>query len=393
MLERAEAYLSTSQALRAQRPASEWTAYHRVVGGDLEPADWPIAAPGSTGREEAQARGELAKEMAAWALLVGLGCEDLRCGWREAAAREVERRERRAAARELLRVCMRAWREVADGPRAFAAQYQQARTRAHEGHGDCALARRLAFGGTRWISVGRARPATGRALDVRAAPAAILSAVRTSRVVSTRAWLAAGLAPVQPDSHVCVQGVYYVPDAPRWHDNGWAGQFVLVYMRLVRAGVVRAQRKRSAQWREVQAARHRREANVTSAQEHGARVARWAQQRQRQQDSQRDARHARAAAQPPALPPAQPQQRGNTRSQQPRGSHSGGVEAAAHDADATVDLSVSGACIFRAHECINICEINDCGDNDTLLSNPQRPPRAHDERMGCSASPCARVAA
>ena len=313
--------------------------------------------------------------MAAWALQVGLGCEDLRCGWRDAAAREVERRERRAAARELLRVCMRAWREVADGPRAFAAQYQQARARAHEGHGDCALARRLAFGGTRWISVGRARRATGRALDVRAAPAAILSAVRTSRVVSTRAWLAAGLAPVQPDSHVCVQGIYYVPDAPRWHDNGWAGQFVLAYMRLVRAGTVRAQRKRSAQWREVQAARHRREANVTSAQEHDARVARWAQQRRQQQDSQRDARHARAAAQPPALPPAQPQQRGNTRSQQPRGSHSGGVEAAAHDADATVDLSVSGACIFRAHECINICEINDCGDNDVLLSNPQPPSR------------------
>ena len=91
--------------------------------------------------------------------------------------------------------------------------------------------------------------------------------------------------------------------------------------------------------------------------------------------AQRDARHARAAAQPPALPPAQPQQRGNTRSQQPRGSHSGGVEAAAHDADATVDLSVSGACIFRAHECINICEINDCGDNDVLLSNPQPPSR------------------
>ena len=107
--------------------------------------------------------------------------------------------------------------------------------------------------------MGRARPATGRALDVRAAPAAILSAVRTSRVVSTHAWLAAGLAPVQPDSHVCVQGIYYVPDAPRWHDNGWAGQFVLAYMRLVRAGTVRAQRKRSAQWREVQAARHRRE--------------------------------------------------------------------------------------------------------------------------------------
>ena len=212
---------------------------------------------------------------------------------------------------------MRAWREVADGPRAFSAQYQQARARAHEGHGDCALARRLTFGGTKWISMGRTRPAAGRALNVRTAPVAILSAVRTSRVVSTRAWLAAGLAPVQPDSHVCVQGIYYVPDAPRWHDNGWAGQFILAYMRLVRAGVVRAQRKRSAQWREVQAARHRRDASVTTAQEHDARVARWAQQRQQQQDARRDAQHARAIAQPPALPPAQPQPRGDTRSVPP----------------------------------------------------------------------------
>ena len=60
----------------------------------------------------------MAKELAAWALLLVQGCGDLRCGWRDAAAREVERRERREASRELLRVCMRAWREVADAPRA-----------------------------------------------------------------------------------------------------------------------------------------------------------------------------------------------------------------------------------------------------------------------------------
>ena len=165
--------------------------------------------------------------------------------------------------------------------------------------------------------MGRARAAAGRVFDVRAAPAAILSAIRTTRVVGTRAWLAAGLAPVQPDSHVRVQGVYYVPDVPRWHDNGWAGQFVLAYMRLVRAGVVRAQRKRSVQWREVQAERHRRDANVTAAQTHDARVARWAQQRQQQQEARRGAPNARASAQPPTPPPAQPQPRGDTRSVQP----------------------------------------------------------------------------
>ena len=148
-------------------------------------------------------------------------------------------------------------------PRAFSVQYQQARTRAHAGSGDCALARRLTFGGTRWVSVGRARPAAGRAIDLRRTPAALVRSLRTECVISTREWHAAGLMPVQPDSHVCVQGVWYQPDAPRWHDNAFGAQFVLAYMRLVRAGEVRARRRRSTTWNAVQAERVAREAGVT----------------------------------------------------------------------------------------------------------------------------------
>ena len=211
------------------------------------------------------------------------------------------------------------------------------------------------------------QPASGRALDVRAAPAAVLSAIRTSRVVSTHAWLAAGLAPVQPDSHVCMQGIYYVPDAPRWHDNGWAGQFVLAYMRLVRSGVVRAQRKRSAQWREVQAARHRRDANVTSAQEHDARVARWAQQRQQQQEAQRGAPNARASAQPPAPPPAQPHSLPHGDAVAPR-EHSGNSRSAA--------AAAHSVALTPIHAGGSDADINfDCDDNDAALPNHPNPPR------------------
>ena len=85
--------------------------------------------------------------------------------------------------------------------------------------------------------------------------------------------------PVQPDSHVCVQGVWYQPDAPRWHDNAFGAQFVLAYMRLVRAGEVRAQRRCSTTWNAVQAERMSREAGVTGADERDARVAGRAVQR------------------------------------------------------------------------------------------------------------------
>ena len=207
-------------------------------------------------------------------------------------------------------------------------------------------------------------------------------------------------------------------------------------MRLVRAGVVRAQRKRSAQWREVQAARHRRDASVTTAQEHDARVARWAQQRQQQQDARRDAQHARAIAQPPALPPAQPPphdtslpQPGRgfchrtapaqpplhhaTAQQRPDGSASCSWWLPTHDCEkcrardaphvrqhepgsSTDDRSGGGgahsgsrgggaAAATAAHDedptpridghSENMYLCLDCGDNDVILSNHQPPPR------------------
>ena len=135
--------------------------------------------------------------------------------------------------------------------------------------------------------MGRARPAAGRAIDLRRAPAALVHSLRTECVISTREWHAAGLMPVQPDSHVCVQGVWYQPDAPRWHDNAFGAQFVLAYMGLVRAGEVRARRRRSTTWNAVQAERVAREAGVTDANQRNARVAGRATQREQQRNGPR----------------------------------------------------------------------------------------------------------
>ena len=56
---------------------------------------------------------------------------------------EVARREACEAGREVLRLCVRAWRECADGVRARAAAWEQRWERAGRGSGECALAARL----------------------------------------------------------------------------------------------------------------------------------------------------------------------------------------------------------------------------------------------------------
>ena len=73
---------------------------------------------------------------------VGMSCAHMQRGWRDTSRPVVEWRERREAGRGLMRVCLRAWREVADGVQAGAAAFEQ-RWRREE---DCALARRLVIG-------------------------------------------------------------------------------------------------------------------------------------------------------------------------------------------------------------------------------------------------------
>ena len=128
---------------------SAFAAYHRIVAGDLDPPDWPVRGA-SDASDEGRARKELADELGPMAISVGQHCADLVFGWRDAAAAEVARRQRREQGRELVRLCMRAWREVCDGVRPFTAEFDQAFSR-----GTCSLARRVAFvppgeGASRW---------------------------------------------------------------------------------------------------------------------------------------------------------------------------------------------------------------------------------------------------
>ena len=131
-------YLAATATARAHLPDANWTAYHRVVAGDLDGPDWPIAHAGDP-REQEAARRELAGHLAKGAIHVGECCGELKQGWIQAAEREVAWRERQEAGRELLRVCMRAWREVADGLPAGAAKWEMQWRRGV----DCQLARRL----------------------------------------------------------------------------------------------------------------------------------------------------------------------------------------------------------------------------------------------------------
>ena len=124
--------------VRAHAAAEAWEAYHAIVAGDLPNVDWP--AIGGTSMEQIkQAREQLAGSLAPLAIAVGGQCEDMRCQWREAAQREVARRDEREANRGWLRLCMRAWREASDGLPAGAAEFDQRWARGE----DCALARRV----------------------------------------------------------------------------------------------------------------------------------------------------------------------------------------------------------------------------------------------------------
>ncbi len=127
---------------RARATTEAWEAYHAVVAGDVPNMDWP-ATGGMSAEEVTHARTELADTLAQLAIAVGSECEGLRCQWLAAAQREVARREEREANRGWMRVCMRSWREAADGLPAGAAAFDQRWERGS----DCALAQRLHISG------------------------------------------------------------------------------------------------------------------------------------------------------------------------------------------------------------------------------------------------------
>ena len=112
----AEAYISAPAGTRALKPEDEWRAYQRVVAGDLDRPDWPMGD--GDAHAAASEREVLARRLAECIVEgVGMSCAHMQRGWRDASRPVVEWRERREAGRGLMRVCLRAWREMADGAR------------------------------------------------------------------------------------------------------------------------------------------------------------------------------------------------------------------------------------------------------------------------------------
>jgi len=234
----AAAYLASPAATRDAQPVACWEAFHQVVGGELKKPDWPVAGPGG-GSQEAAARKELAEELADLVVAVGECCTEVRNGWREAAAAEVDWRERQEAGRERLRLVLRAWREATDGLQAGAAAWEQRWRRGEE----CGLGKRLAF------------------------------------------------PVVLPEGNVSGEPIHVVRQG--WQEKAWAARFVLTWMRLIRAGVVRAKRRRSKEYLERQVEREKRlfysarpRAQSFAATVRDERVGEWVQQRRRQQQQQ-----------------------------------------------------------------------------------------------------------
>ena len=122
-------------------------------------------------------------------------CE-LKTAWKNATARTVRRREGLEGARGTLRVILRAWREVADGVPAAAAKWEQEWEDARAGAGGCVLASRLAF-----------KEGDGQK--------------------------------------------YYAEEA-------WLARLLITWMRLCRAGKVRAARRGSEKWRSAETERRRK---------------------------------------------------------------------------------------------------------------------------------------
>jgi len=180
----AHSYIDGSIAQRVMAPDDSWEAYLRVASGDLDRPDWTVAGTGASARESERALKELAGTLAGYAVGVG-GCM-LRClnGWERKAAGVVDRRAEIEESREWLRLVFRGWRELTDGVPAHAAAFEQRWQR-----GQATLAAQLAF------------PAGGGA------------AARLAATVEGSPLLA-----------------------------------LFGYMRLVRAGIVRAERRRQGAW-------------------------------------------------------------------------------------------------------------------------------------------------
>ena len=192
-----------------------WDAMRRVLAWDIPPPEWRL---GEGGESERVARGELVSAVARGLSAVSAGAYSMRSEWARKGRKEYERRTGVSEMSEVLRVMIRAWRELADGVRAGAAQWD-GRWKMGKGY---LLARRLS---------------EGRAIRVRG---------EDGRMMTDRDG-----EPVEFEIDMVMEaGSQYAGEGGTWM------RWVLAWMRLVRAG--KYSRRRWEGWRREEEERGRR---------------------------------------------------------------------------------------------------------------------------------------
>ena len=132
--------------IKAPAPADVqgWEALHTMLACNVPNPRW--AAPGGLTPEEEREHNKLldASLTEEWGPLLS-AAEDVRICWRDMTRAAVDARERMDAGRGMMRLIVRAWREVTDGLRAGAAKWEQRWAASEAGN---PLARRLQFNDT-----------------------------------------------------------------------------------------------------------------------------------------------------------------------------------------------------------------------------------------------------
>lgn len=189
MVQAALGYVGREPKDRAASDEAGWGAVRRIVAQDLPEPEWELA-PGGGRMDEKLQRAHLASTLGEITTMIAFYVSGTRDAWAHAAQPEVRRRLAMEGGRDVMRVLMRAWKEVADGVQAGAAKWEGRWAQARAGAGGCELGSRLKFneGGSAWKA-----------------------------------------------------------------EEGWGPRMVLAWMRLVRAGKVRNERREGAKRRAAEA--------------------------------------------------------------------------------------------------------------------------------------------
>ena len=145
----ARAYLSPRGGAADGDPAGGWEALRSLIACDAPEPDWKLAG-GLTASERAEMWKAVDDRITkSWRDII-TAAHEIRLTWQRATEREAQRRSDLEAGRGVLRVLLRAWREVTDDVRAGAAKWEQRWSA--PGERGLRLARRLEFGpgGSRW---------------------------------------------------------------------------------------------------------------------------------------------------------------------------------------------------------------------------------------------------